>query len=159
MIVYTARFFDEDVLIADGDVDLFELTLGDDTTVTLLGWRLFVLDQVGDTTEDIIPIQLISGHTANGTGGVVTTPRQVQRRLSAVTAITTVDVNQPGIATGGTVIELFDDGFNNRVGSKEQFTDDERFVVDQSDTSLILRMKQAIVANAKMSGCIWFGEG
>lgn len=96
--------------------DLFELSAAANKPIELVG---IIIAQagaadVGDAQEEVLRIQVVRGNTTSGSGGSAVTPRPVKRTDPA--AGFAAEANNTTVASAGTAVTLYEDGFNVRAG-------------------------------------------
>lgn len=137
--------------------DIIEITPADDRPISIIGIFLFQTTELGDAAEEILPVQIIRGFTASGSGGSAATPRPMQR--SAVAAGCACEVANTTIATTGTTHVLLTDGWNVRLPYLWQPIDESTYPqATQADTTLIVRLPTAPADSTTIRGSIWILE-
>ncbi len=161
MRVYSCEFENQTITAADTDVDIFEIVPAANKPVRLLALYLAnVGADVGDIEEEMLRLQVIRGHTTGGSGGVVTTPRPIGSGIEVVAGFTCDTMNDV-IKTGGTVHNLFSDGWNIRVPYQmiwPSMPEDMRPGASAVDTSILLRMLTTVGDTINVSGTLFVGE-
>jgi hypothetical protein len=136
--------------------DFVEITPADDRPVCIVMISLFQTTELGDAAEEILPIQIIRGHTTSG-NGTAATPRPQKR--NAVAAGCTAEVAGATIASTGTTHVLLTDGWNVRVPYLFQPIHDDQYPqATQGDTTMVVRLAAAPADSITVRGCIWIME-
>lgn len=151
--IYSVEF---EFIAEAGDVDFFELIPGDDNPCSIVAAFITQATEFGDAAEEMLRYRIIRGHTANGTGGTVATPRPLDP--GDVAASFTCDTMNSGIATGGTPVFLHSGTFNVRTGLEYIPPPEMRVKVQQPDLSLILRLMAAPTDSITFSGTLYVEE-
>ena len=132
--IYTVTFSAVAVSAAQ---DLFEITPADDKPVEIVGIELGQSSDAGDAMDELLQISIIRGFTASGSGGSAPTPAPLSPADTA--AGFTAEVNNTTLANTGTTTTLHSDAFNVRAGWVYIPPLDARPVVNQGNTSLVVR--------------------
>lgn len=137
--------------------DICEITPADDRPVSIVAIYLFQTTELGDAAEEILPIQIIRGHTTSGSGGSAATPRPMKR--NAVAAGCTVEVANTTIASAGTTHVLLTDGLNVRAPYMwREYDEDAQPQATQADTTIVVRLPAAPADSVTVRGSIWIRE-
>jgi hypothetical protein len=150
--MYTAVF--NNVAVA-AIQDLFELVAPADSIVVLHDIHLSQNTDVGDAAEEVLRIELTSGHTTSGSGGSAVTPVPVQLQDSAFGG--TCESNNTTQASAGTIVTHYVWNWNIRVGFDRIFTPETRPVIAPS-RRMCLELPAAPADSVTMSGSITFEE-
>lgn len=118
--------------------DLFEITPADDKPVEIVSIHIGQTSDAGDAADELLGVQIIRGFTASGSGGSAATPAPLAPADAA--AGVTAEVNNTTLANTGTTTTLHSDAFNVRAGWTYIPPLDARPVVNQSQTSLVVRI-------------------
>lgn len=118
--------------------DLFEITPADDKPCEIVSMHLGQYSDAGDAAAELIGIQIIRGHTTSGSGGSAPTPVPLNPNASA--AGFTAGVNNTTAASAGTTTVLHSDTMNVQAGYNYIPPLDARPVVNQGNTSLVVRI-------------------
>jgi hypothetical protein len=117
--------------------DQFEISPADDKPVEVLAVYLSQTTEAGDAADEMLGVQIIRGFTASGSGGSAATPAPL---LPADTAAGfAAEVNNTTLANTGTTTTLHSDAFNVRAGWTYIPPIDQRPVVNQGNTTLVVR--------------------
>jgi hypothetical protein len=150
--IYTAVFNNVAVTAIQ---DLFELNAASDAVVYLHDIHISQNTDVGDAAEEVLRIELTSGHTTSGSGG--TTPTARPRDIGQSAFGGTVEVNNTTQASTGTIITHYVWNWNIRVGFDKIFTPETRPRVAPSGR-MCLELPAAPADSLTMSGTITFEE-
>jgi hypothetical protein len=110
---------------------------------------------VGDAAEEILDIQLTSGHTTSGSGGSAVTP--VPREFGDAAFGGTVERNNTTQASAGTIVEHHNWSWNIRAPFDRVFTPEEMPILSPSRRAC-LELPAAPADSITMSGTITFEE-
>jgi len=135
--------------------DLFELVAPADSVVLLHDIHLSQNTDVGDAAEEVLRIELTSGHTTSGSGGAAVTPVPVSLGDAAFGG--TCEANNTTQASAGTIVTKYVWNWNIRVGFDKIFTPETRPVISPS-TRMCLELPAAPADSVTMSGSITFEE-
>lgn len=150
--VYTVSF--EATAVA-AQADLFEISPADDKPCKILGMTLCQTSDVGDAADEVCKFAIIRGHATSGSGGSAATPYPVE--ATDATVGFSAEVCNTTIASTGTGVTLFADGWNVRSGYQVWFPPECQPVVSQANTTLVVR--QAAPADSiTMSGTLFVEE-
>jgi hypothetical protein len=155
--MYTVTFTSQTLANASGDIDLWELTPADDKPVEIVGMVLAVTSELQDAADEWAAIQIIRGFTASGSGGGTPTPGPIDGIDTA--AGFTVEDRNTTVATTGTSVTLFADGFNVRAGYQVWFPDGCGPRASQANTTLIVRQSTTWADDVTASGTLFVREG
>lgn len=152
---YTVQF---DNVSVSAIQDLFEITPADDKPVAIVGLFLSQtgVADVGDAAEELLPVQIIRGFTASGSGGSAPTPVALSPIDTA--AGFTAEVNNTTVATTGTSVTLHSDNFNVRVGYQNWWPEDAAPAASQANTTIIVRLTRAPADAITLSGTLYVKE-
>ena len=139
--LYTVEFSGGSILNADGDIDWFEITPGDDRPVAVHGLFMSQTSDLGDAEEEILQWQVIRGHTTTGSGGLAPTIEAVVANDAAAT-FTTEGLNDT-VATSGTVDNGPVVGWNVRIPLEFWWSPETRPTASQANTLLVIRQLAA----------------
>lgn len=149
--IYTVSFTQQTIAAASGDYDLFELTPADDVPLEIIGLVIAVTSELGDAAEEILPIQFIRGHATSG-NGTATTPRAIDPKSPA--AGFTAETVGATIASTGTPITVWAEGFNVRSGYQMWFPEGCGPRVTQADTMMVIRSSATVADDLTMSATL-----
>lgn len=155
--IYTVSFENQTVALADGDVDLFEVTPADDKPCGILG---FTLDNVGgtadagDAQEEFLRLAIIRGHTTSGNGTSTTARPMLVNTAAAGFA---AEVYGATIASSGTPLTLWAGGWNVRVPLREIWPEELVLWCDQGNP-MVVRLMAAVADDIKVSGSLYVCE-
>jgi hypothetical protein len=135
--------------------DLFELVAPADSIVVLHDIHLSQNTDVGDAAEEVLRIELTSGHTTSGSGGSAVTPVSAQLQDSAFGG--TCEANNTTQASAGTIVTHYVWNWNIRVGFDRIFTPETRPIIAPS-RRMCLELPAAPADSVTMSGSITFEE-
>lgn len=150
--IYTAQFTDVAVTAIQ---DLFELVAPADAIVKIHSIHLSQKSDVGDSAEEILNIQLTSGHTTSGSGG--STPTAIPNEFGDAAFGGTVEANNTTQASGGTIVTHYSWDWNTRIGFDYIFTPELRPVLSPSRRAC-LELPVAPADSLTMSGTLVFEE-
>lgn len=150
--IYTAQFTDVAVTAIQ---DLFELVAPADAIVKLHDIHLSQKTDVGDAAEEILNIQLTSGHTVSGSGG--SSPAAVPMELGDAAFGGTVEANNTTQANTGTIVTHYSWDWNIRGPFDKIFTPETRPVLSPS-RRMCIELPAAPADSITMSGSITFEE-
>lgn len=134
--------------------DIWELIGADDKSIEIFGIFISCDSEVGDAAEEIIPFKVLRGAATTGTG-TATTPRPTTETDTAAgfTAKSVLSAN----STGGTVVDLFADSFNVRVGYGQWFPEGAGFSAIQASL-LEVRFMNAPADSIELSSTLFVRE-
>jgi hypothetical protein len=155
--MYTVAITQSTIANASGDYDLWELTPADDKPVEIVGMVLAVTSELGDTAEEILPVQIIRGFTASGSGGSAPTPAPIDG-IDTASGFTVETLNTT-VATTGTSVTLFADAFNVRSGYQVWFPEGCGPRASQANTTLLVRSSATVTDDVTFSGTLFVREG
>lgn len=118
--------------------DAFEITPADDKPCEIVSIHISQTTEAGDAMDEMLGVQIIRGFTTSGSGGSAPTPAPM--RPADTAAGFTAEVNNTTVATTGTTATLHSDAFNVRAGWTYIPPLDARPVVNQGNTSLVVRL-------------------
>lgn len=153
--VYTVQF---DNVSCSAAQDLFEITPADDKPVEIVGLFLSQtgVADVGDAAEEVLPVQIIRGFTATGSGGSAPTPVPV--KFVDTAAGFTAEVNNTTVATTGTTTTIHSDNFNVRVGYQNWWPEGTEPQASQVNTTIVVRLTRAPADAITLSGTLYVRE-
>jgi hypothetical protein len=150
--MYTAVFNNTAVTAIQ---DLFEIVAPADSVVILHDIHLSQNTDVGDAAEEVLRIELTSGHTTSGSGGSAVTPVPVALGDAAFGG--SVEANNTTQASAGTIVTKYVWNWNIRVGFDKIFTPETRPIISPS-ARMCLELPAAPADSVTMSGSITFEE-
>lgn len=150
--MYTAVF---NAVAVTAIQDLFELTAPADSIVLLHDIHISQNSDVADAAEEILRIELTSGHTTSGSGG--SAPTAIPTDFGDAAFGGTVEVNNTTQAISGTIVTHYVWNFNVRAGFDKIFTPETRPILSPS-RRLCLELPAAPADSLTMSGSITFEE-
>lgn len=151
---YTATFLDVNVSAIQ---DLFSFAPQSNRPIEVVAIRLFQTSDYGDAQAEGLPVHMIRGHTAAGTGGTVVTPTPLDANSAG--ASTTVRANDATtVASGGTPVVMPDLSFNIQAGAIEVYPETMRPRVGSPQGLLVVRLRAAPADPVTMSGTVWYSE-
>jgi len=135
--------------------DLFEVVAAADAVVLLHDIHLSQNTDVGDAAEEVLRIELTSGHTTSGSGG--SAPTAIPRNIGQAAFGGTVEVNNTTQASAGTIVTHYVWNWNIRVGFDKIFTPETRPRIAPG-TRMCLELPAAPADSVTMSGSITIEE-
>lgn len=150
--IYTATFNNVAVTAIQ---DLFEIVAAADSIVVVHDLHLSQNTDVGDAAEEVLRIELTSGHTTSGSGGSSVTPVPAQLQDSAFGG--TCEANNTTQASTGTIVTHYVWNWNIRVGFDKIWTPETRPVIAPS-RRMCVELPAAPADSVSMSGTITFEE-
>lgn len=150
--IYTATFRNIAVTAIQ---DIFELVAPADATVKIHRITLGQVTDVGDAAEEILDVQLTSGHGTSGSGGASVTP--VPRDINDPAFGGTCERNNTTQASAGTVVEHYNWAWNIRGPLDIVFTPETMPILAPSRYGC-LELPVAPADSITMSGTIVFEE-
>lgn len=135
--------------------DLFEINAASDAVVLLHDIHISQNSDVGDSAEEVLRIELTSGHTTSGSDG--TTPTAIPRNIGQSAFGGTVEVNNTTQAASGTIVTHYVWNWNIRVGFDKIFTPETRPRLAPSGR-MCLELPAAPADSLTMSGSITIEE-
>lgn len=150
--IYTAVFNNVAVTAVQ---DLFEIVAASDAVVLLHDIHLSQNTDVGDAAEEVLRIELTSGHTTSGSAG--SAPTAIPRNIGQPAFGGTVEVNNTTQASAGTIVTHYVWNWNIRVGFDKIFTPETRPRIAPG-TRMCLELPAAPADSVTMSGSITFEE-
>lgn len=150
--IYTAVFNNVAITAIQ---DLFEIVAASDSVVLLHDIHLSQNTDVGDAAEEVLRIELTSGHTASGSAGSSVTP--VPRNIGQAAFGGTCEANNTTQAASGTIVTHYVWNWNIRVGFDKIFTPETRPRIAPSGR-MCLELPAAPADSITCSGSITFEE-
>lgn len=150
--IYTAVFNNVAVTAIQ---DLFEIVAAADAVVLLHDIHLSQNTDVGDAAEEVLRIELTSGHTTSGSGG--SAPTAIPRDIGQAAFGGTIEVNNTTQASAGTIVTKYVWNWNIRVGFDKIFTPETRPRIAPG-TRMCLELPAAPADSVTMSGSITLEE-
>lgn len=150
--LYTAQFTDVAVSAIQ---DLFELVAPSDAVVIIHDLHISQKSDVGDAAEEILNIQLTSGHTTSGSGGSSVTPVPISFGDPAFGG--TCEANNTTQAVSGTIVTHHSWDWNIRGPFDKIWTPETRPVVSPS-RRMCVELPAAPADAITVSGCMTFEE-
>lgn len=150
--IYTAVFNNVAVTAVQ---DLFEIVAASDAVVLLHDIHLSQNTDVGDAAEEVLRIELTSGHITSGSAG--SAPTAIPRNIGQAAFGGTVGVNNTTQASAGTIVTHYVWNWNIRVGFDKIFTPETRPRIAPG-TRMCLELPAAPADSVTMSGSITFEE-
>lgn len=150
--IYTAQFTDVAVSAIQ---DLFEVVAPADAIVKVHSLHLGQKSDVGDSAEEILSVQLTSGHTTSGSGGSSVTPVPVELGDAAFGG--TCEANNTTQAQDGTIVVNESWHWNIRGPFDRIWTPETRPVLSPS-RRMCVELPVAPADEITMSGTITFEE-
>jgi len=150
--IYTAVFNNVAVTAIQ---DLFEIVAASDAVVLIHDIHLSQNTDVGDAAEEVLRIELTSGHTTSGSGG--SAPTAIPRDIGQSAFGGTVEVNNTTQASAGTIVTKYVWNWNIRVGFDKIFTPETRPRIAPG-TRMCLELPAAPADSVTMSGSITIEE-
>ena len=135
--------------------DLFELVAPSTGIVVLHDIHLSQNTDVGDAAEEILRIELTSGHTTSGSGGSAVTPVDVDFGDPAFGG--TCEANNTTQAVSGTIVTHYVWNWNIRGPFDKIFTPETRPILRPS-RRMCIELPAAPADSITMSGSITFEE-
>jgi hypothetical protein len=135
--------------------DLWELIAADDKPIEVYGLFLAVDTEVGDAAEEILPFKVMRGAATTGTG-TATTPRPLHSTDAAAgfTAKALLSAN----STGGSVVDLFADAFNVRVGYQLWLPEESEWETTQTAGLIEIRLMNVPADSVDISSTLFVRE-
>lgn len=160
MNIYTVTIPDaQSITNANGDYVILECTCADDVPITVLGWELDVLSELGEAQEENLRIKIGRGYATTG-NGTATTARPLDPATAA--AVGTYEVAGSTPTSAGTEILLGTLGLSVRPGTGSQMgplPDGFGFKTNQTAGLLSIILTTAVTDDLTLSGFFWVGEG
>ena len=150
--IYTAQFTDVAVSAIQ---DLFEIVAPADAIVVIHDLHLSQKSDVGDAAEEILNIQLTSGHTTSGSGG--SAPTAIPVELGDAAFGGTVEANNTTQAVSGTIVTHYSWDWNIRGPFDKIWTPETRPILSPSCRACV-ELPAAPADAITMSGTITFEE-
>lgn len=150
--IYTAQFTDVAVTAIQ---DLFEIVAPSTAVVVIHDLHISQRSDVGDAAEEILSIQLTSGHTTSGSGGSSYTP--IKKEVGDAAFGGTVEVNNTTQAVSGTIVTHYSWQWNIRGPFDKVWTPETRPVLSPSRRACV-ELPVAPADSLTMSGSITFEE-
>lgn len=153
MRIYTVQFTG---VAVTAQQDLFELTAGTNSGITIHEVFLSQSTEVGDAQEEGLSILLKQGATTSGSGGTAPTP--IPRDVDDAAAAAAAEVNNTVKATSGTIVTHCAWNWNVRVPLQILFTPETRPYA-KGARRLTVELGTTPADSITMSGYITFSEG
>ncbi len=150
--MYTATF---GAVAVSAVQDVIELVAPADAIVKIHRITLGQTSDVGDAAEEILRLQLTSGHTTSGSGGSSVTP--APKNLGDAAFGGTVERNNTTQAADGTIVEHYNWTWNIRGPFDMVFTPEEAPILSPSRRAC-LELPAQPADEITMSGAIVFEE-
>lgn len=150
--IYTAQFTDVAVTAIQ---DLFEIVAPADAIVVIHEVHFGQRSDVGDAAEEILSIQLTSGHSTSGSGGSSVTP--VPREFGDAAFGGTCEANNTTQASTGTIVTHYSWHWNIRGPFDRIWTPETRPVLSPSMRACF-ELPVAPADSITMSGSVTFEE-
>ena len=131
--------------------DFFEVNCPSDAVLSILSIRIAQYSDVGDSSAELLPVQISKATGTAGSGG--STPTARPHMLGTVAFGGTVEANNDTQA--GTTIVLLSDAFNIRSGWLYQPTEPEMIWMSPSEV-LLVELPVAPADSLTMEGSITF---
>lgn len=152
--------FTATIAAADGNVDLWEITPGDDRAVRLRGFRLGQITEVADAAEEglRISVKRLRATVTSGSGGVTGAPENPAEANEVPTFASETDNGTVATTTGDT--EVLDElGWNNRNTPYETWYPD----IDYAPTArqgevIVIRQETTAADDYTFAGTAWIEE-
>ena len=106
--------------------------------------------------EEQLTVQIIRGHTVDGSGGSVATP--VPLLSDDVAAVMDAQINNTTIASGGTPVILHSEAFNSRMGWYYLPTPEMRTVTKANAVLFVVRLLNAPSDAITFNGTMYIEE-
>jgi len=126
--IYDAIFSDIAVTLLQ---DLFEILAATDNAISVHGWEIFQITDVGDAEEEILRIETVRGIGSTSSNGTAITPQPKEDGFAAAGA--TVERNGTTRMTGGTLEILENFGWNIRIPLEKIYTPEARPIITPGD--------------------------
>lgn len=153
MQIFSCRFLQQAETLA---IDWFELAPATNRPIKIISCVIGQDLLEGDANEDILPFEIIRGHTTSGSGGQVTTPRNTNP--DGGSAGFTCETNNTTQATSGTTQTLHSDTFNIRQGLIYKPIPEEWLKATAGNTTIVVRLAQAPPASVRWTGTLYVLE-
>jgi hypothetical protein len=160
--VYYLPFENETFTTAGGSRDLWTIGASDDRLVNILAIFLAnVGPDVSDAEEENIRLAIISGHNTPGSGGTAytnetaapATPYQIAANLQVARH------NDTTIASGGSPVTVFNDGWNIREPYRMWFPPEAHVLHPFSGSQIVVRALTTPNDDISISGTLIYAEG
>jgi hypothetical protein len=155
MRVYSASF--ENVTVSAVQ-DLFDIAPADDRPVEILSIVITQSSEVGDAAEEMLRLRFVRGFATAGSGGTAPTAEPHSSTDSGTGATVRVNDTSQAVVGAGTTNILRAETFNVRAGYYYTPIPEERIIVKQPDTRLVVQLMAAPTDAVSMSGTITFRE-
>ncbi len=157
--MYAVTIINGSFLAADTDIDMWELIPAANKPVKLHGFRIGQLSEIKDAEEELLPWEVLRGHTTGGSGGTTITPRPLHSSLDTAAGFAAEVVNDV-IATAGTTHSLGAGTFNVRTGDEFWWTPETRPECSLAETSILIRMAATVTDDITgVYGVLYVEEG
>ena len=150
--IYTATF---GAIAVSAIQDIFEIVAPADAIVKIHRLHISQTSDVGDAAEEILRVQLTSGHTTSGSDGASVTP--VPKELGDAAFGGTCERNNTTQASSGTIVEHYNWSWNIRGPLEIVFTPEEAPILSPSRRACI-ELPAAPADAITMNGTIVFEE-
>jgi hypothetical protein len=134
--------------------DLFEIVSAAAGVIKIHGFNLFQTSDHGDAAAEGLQVLFVRGHSTSGSGGSSFTP--ILRSSKQGAAAATCEINNTTIASSGTAVNYYADGWNVQAGTTYWWTPETRPVLRNSERG-VLRITAPADA-LTMSGTLYFEE-
>ncbi len=143
--------------------DLFEVAPASNKPVAIHGWTLSNVGgtaDAGDAAEELLRLEIIRGFTTVGSAGTAGAANTNMNPLNPGDPAPSFGArtNDTTVATGGTAVNIFADGWNVRIPYQMYFTPETRPVCTSSETRIVVRLVGAPADAVSCSGTIFVEE-
>jgi len=111
--------------------DFFEILADTDNAISVHGWEIFQITDVGDAEEEILRIETVRGIGSTSSNGTAITPHAKEDGFAAPGAV--VERNGTTRMTGGTLEILETFGWNIRIPFEKIYTPETRPIITPGD--------------------------
>jgi len=154
--MYQAIFTDIAVVALQ---DFFEVSGSVDHIISIHGWEIFQITDVGDIGEEILRIETVRGvgSITSGSGGGVVTPQPVEDGFGSSTLILERN-NTVRMTAGAGSLEILENfGWNIRIPLEKVYAPETRPIISPND-SWTLSLPANPLDSLTMSGRVVFEE-
>jgi hypothetical protein len=149
--VYTAVADNITYTAAGTDTDLFSIDPAADKPIAIKSLVIKATSELQEAQEEWVRLKIIRGHTTVGSGGAAVTARPLDLGDTAFSG--SIRANDTTIASAGTAVDLWSDGFNVRSGY-ELFRSPEDWFWSTGTLFLVVRLMSTVADDMSLMASI-----
>lgn len=132
---------------AGGDADLFSIDPAAEKPTAIKSVVIKSVSEVTEAQEEWVRIKIIRGHATVGSGGAAVTARPLDPGDAAYSG--SIRANDTTIASAGTAVDLWSDGYNVRIGY-ELFRAPEDWFWTTGANFIVVRLMSTVVDDVSL---------